>query len=102
MEEIRGKRKVLKGKVVSDKMQKAVIVEVERKFSHPVYRKVVREKKKYKVHNPDNTARMGDFIEIMETRPLSRDKCWRLVRVIEKARGIVDEKTEKPKNEKTD
>lgn len=86
----RGKRKVLTGLVISDKMQKTAIVEVERKYRHPMYKKVVRAKKKYKVHNPDQpglTARMGDFVEIMETRPLSKEKRWRLVKVIRKAKG---------------
>lgn len=81
----RGKRKVLTGLVISDKMQKTAIVEVERKYRHPMYKKVVRAKKKYKVHNPENTAHMDDFVEIMETRPLSKEKRWRLVRIIQKA-----------------
>lgn len=85
----RGKRKVLKGLVISDKMQKTAIVEVERKYRHPMYKKVVRAKKNYKVHNPDQpglTAHMDDFVEIMETRPLSKEKRWRLVKVIRKAK----------------
>lgn len=102
MDTERGKRKVRKGKVVSDRMQKTVIVEVERKFRHPKYKKVVRAKKKFKAHNPDNIAHMGDFVEIMETRPLSKEKRWRVVRVIERAKVAIDEKTEKPKNEKTE
>lgn len=106
MLEQRGKRKVFKGKVVSDKMQKTVVVEVERKYRHPMYKKVVREKKKYKVHNPGDMAHVGDFVEIMETRPLSKEKHWRLMKIIEKAGGIEDIKedikTEKQKNEKTD
>lgn len=97
----RGKRKVLKGLVLSDKMQKTVIVKVERRFRHPIYKKVVLKKKKYKVHNPDNKARIGDFIEIIETRPLSKEKNWRLVRIIEKAKGIENQKTEEQKDEKT-
>ncbi len=88
----RGKRKVLKGRVKSDRMQKTIIVEVERKFRHPLYKKVIKKKENYKVHNPDDVAHIGDFVEIMETRPLSKDKRWRLVRVLEKAKGI-EEKT---------
>lgn len=87
MEEERGKRKVLKGKVISDKMKKTAIIEVERKFRHPIYKKVVREKKKYKVDNPENAARIGDFVEITETRPLSKEKRWRISKIILKAKG---------------
>lgn len=101
----RGKRKVFKGKVVRDKMQKTIIVEVERKYRHPIYKKVVREKKKYKVHNPEDMAHVGDSVKIMETRPLSKEKHWRLAMIIEKAKGIEDIKedikTEEQKNEKT-
>lgn len=85
----RGKRKVRKGRVVSDKMQKTVIVEVERRFRHPLYKKVVRARKKFMAHNPEKpelTAHMGDLVEIMETRPLSKNKRWRVVRIIEKAK----------------
>lgn len=88
MEEQRGKRKVLKGKVIGDKMQKTAIIEVERTFRHPKYKKVVREKKKYKVDNPENTARIGDFVEIMETRALSKEKRWRVSKIVQKAKGI--------------
>lgn len=88
MEEKRGRRKILTGRVLSDKMQKTVIVEVERKYRHPVYKKVVRARKRYKVHNPDNIAHTDDFVEMMETRPLSKEKRWRLVRVIRKAKGL--------------
>lgn len=87
MEEKRSKRKVLKGKVISDKMQKTAIVVVERKFRHPTYKKVVREKKKYKVDNPENSARIGDIVEITETRPLSKEKRWRVSKIIQKAKG---------------
>lgn len=87
MEEQRGKRKVLKGKIISDKMQKTAIVEVERTFRHPKYKKVVREKKKYKVDNPENTARIGDLVEIMGTRPLSKEKHWRVSKIVQKAKG---------------
>lgn len=90
MESKRGKRKVLRGIVISDKMDKTIVVSVERKFPHPIYRKVVRDKRKFKVHDPENTAHPGDMVEVMETRPLSKEKRWRLVKVIGKP------KTDKP------
>lgn len=83
----RGKRKILKGRVARDKMQKTIVVEVERRYRHPVYKKVVRARKKYMVHNPDNTAHIGDLVEIKESRPLSKGKNWRLARIIEQAKG---------------
>lgn len=91
MEMQRGARKVRKGRVTGDKMQKTIIVEVERKYRHPIYKKVLRARKRYKVHNPDNTAHTGDLVEIMETKPLSKEKRWRLVKVIQKAKGIDEE-----------
>lgn len=81
----RGGRKVRRGIVISDKMDKTVVVKVERKFRHPVYTKIVRDKTNFKVHDPENTAHIGDMVEIMETRPLSREKRWRLVKIIGKS-----------------
>jgi len=81
----RGKRKMLRGIVVADKMDKTIVVKVERKFPHPIYRKIVRRNSKVKAHDLQNTACVGDTVEIMETRPISRDKRWRLVKVIRKA-----------------
>ncbi|RKY59544.1 MAG: 30S ribosomal protein S17 [Candidatus Latescibacterota bacterium] len=78
----RGKRKVLVGQVVSDKMDKTVVVEVTRTFRHPLYRHVVRRRSKFMAHDEGNVAKIGDLVEIMETRPLSRRKRWRVVRVI--------------------
>jgi len=78
----RGKRKVLVGQVVSDKMDKTVVVEVTRAFRHPLYRHVVRRRSKFMAHDEGNVAKIGDLVEIMETRPLSRRKRWRVVRVI--------------------
>jgi len=86
MEEKKGKRKELSGKVVSDKMQKTIVVVVERKFRHPVYKKVVKVVKKYKVHSPENMAHTGDIVEIIETRPLSREKRWCLKKIVKKAK----------------
>jgi small subunit ribosomal protein S17 len=84
-ESVRNQRKTRTGKVVSDKMNKTIVVVVETSVRHPLYKKTVNVTKKYKVHDEENAAKIGDVVEIMETRPLSRDKCWRLVRVIEKA-----------------
>lgn len=84
MESKRGKRKVLKGIVLSDKMDKTLVVNVERRYPHPIYKKIVRDKHKYKVHDAENSAHIGDEVEIMETRPLSKHKRWRLVKVINK------------------
>lgn len=85
MEE-RGIRKVLTGKVVSDKMDKTVVVSVDTQIRHPLYGKIVRRSKKFKAHDENNQCRAGDVVKIMETRPLSRDKRWRVVEVVEKAR----------------
>ena len=75
-------RKRLVGVVVSDRMTKTRVVRVTRLVRHPVYERVVRRTKKFKVHDPDSTAKLGDEVRIEETRPLSREKCWRLVEVI--------------------
>ena len=75
-------RKTMTGFVVSDKMDKTVVVKVERKFSHPVFKKVVKTTKKYKVHDEKNECMEGDFIRIQETRPLSKEKRWRLLGVV--------------------
>jgi len=78
--------KQLVGRVVSNKMQKTVVVEVERTRRHPLYGKVVRVHKHYKAHDEDNACGVGDTVLVMETRPLSKDKRWRLVEIIEKAK----------------
>ena len=80
-----GQRKVREGIVVSDKMDKTVVVLVERLVQHAVYKKYVRQRKKYKAHDPDNRCRVGDQVSIVETRPLSRDKRWRVQNVIKPA-----------------
>jgi len=84
--ENRNNRKVLVGIVVSDKMDKTITVAIEEKVAHPLYKKVVKKTKKYKVHDENNEAGEGDTVEIMETRPLSKDKYFRLVRIVEKAK----------------
>ncbi len=81
----RGSRKTRVGRVVSDKMDKTVVVAVERTTRHPLYGKIIRKTSKYKVHDADNKCRAGDKVKIMETRPLSKDKNWRLVEILEKS-----------------
>lgn len=81
-----GKRKTRVGTVVSDKMDKTVVVEVERITAHPLYGRRLKRTKKYKVHDENNEAQVGDRVRIMETRPLSKEKRWRLVEIIEKSR----------------
>jgi small subunit ribosomal protein S17 len=82
----RGSRKEREGRVVSDKMQKTVVVALERRVAHPVYGKMVKRTVKVKAHDEENTAKTGDLVRIAETRPLSKDKRWRLVAVVERAR----------------
>ena len=82
----RTSRKTRIGMVVSDKMQKTVVVSIERRVQHPVYGKMVRRTKKLKAHDEQNEAKTGDTVRIMETRPLSKDKRWRVVEIIERAR----------------
>ena len=82
----RGTRKTRTGLVVSDKMAKTVVVAIERRVPHPVYGKMVRRTTKLKAHDEQNEAKTGDTVRIMETRPLSKDKRWRVVEIIERAR----------------
>ena len=84
--ETRASRKTRVGVVVSDKMQKTVVVAIERRMPHPVYGKMVTRTKKYKAHDEENTAKVGDRVRIAETRPLSKDKRWRVVEIVERAR----------------
>ncbi|GIP55764.1 MULTISPECIES: 30S ribosomal protein S17 [Paenibacillus] len=84
MEE-RNSRKVQIGKVVSDKMDKTIVVAVETYKKHDLYHKRIKYTKKFKAHDENNTAKIGDTVKISETRPLSKDKRWRLVEVVEKA-----------------
>ena len=86
MAEERNVRKVRAGKVVSDKMNKTVVVAVERKVPHALYNKPMVSTKRFKAHDENNEARFGDRVLIMETRPLSKDKRWRLVEIVEKAK----------------
>lgn len=82
----RGNRKVLTGIVVSDVNDKTIVVKVERKSKHPLYKKLVISHKKYHAHDEKNEAKIGDKVEIAETRPMSATKNWRLVQIIEKAK----------------
>ena len=82
----RNARKVYRGTVVSDKMDKTITVMVETKKTHPLYGKRVKYSKKFKAHDENNEARIGDKVVIMETRPLSKTKRWRLVQIIERAK----------------
>ena len=82
----RNNRKVREGIVVSDKMDKTIVVAIKDKAKHPLYKKTINKKKKLKAHDENNEAGIGDKVEIMETRHISRDKCWRLVKIVEKAK----------------
>jgi small subunit ribosomal protein S17 len=82
---MQGKRRTVTGRVVSDKMDKTIVVSVERLRRHPIYKRVVRLSSKFKAHDQENTARVGDTVRIEESRPLSREKRWTVVEVV--ARG---------------
>ena len=79
-------RKTRVGKVVSDKMEKTVVVAIEDRVAHPLYKKIVGRTYKLKAHDENNTCNVGDWVKVMETRPLSKDKRWRVVEIIEKAK----------------
>ena len=85
MEE-RNLRKTRTGKVVSDKMDKTIVVAVEAHVKHPLYKKIVKRTYKLKAHDENNECKIGDTVKVMETRPLSKDKRWRLVEIMEKAK----------------
>ena len=86
---MQGKRRTKVGRVVPDKMDKTVVVSVERLRRHPIYKRVVRLSSKFKVHDEENTARVGDTVRIEESRPLSREKRWTIVEIV--ARGSHEE-----------
>ena len=81
------RRKVLVGEVVSDRMHKTITVKVERRIRHPIYERVIRRSKKYHAHDEQNQCRIGDQVRIMETRPLSKTKRWRLIEIIRRQAG---------------
>ena len=85
-EATRGRRKLRVGKVVSDRMDKTVVVSIERLVKHPTYGRYVRRRAKFKVHDEKNECRIGDTVRFMETRPMSKDKRWRFVEFVERAK----------------
>ena len=86
MNETRNLRKTRVGRVVSDKMDKTVVVAIVDSVKHPLYKKIVKRTVKFKAHDEQNACGIGDQVEVMETRPLSKDKHWRVIRIIEKAK----------------
>ncbi len=86
MAEARGNRKTRTGVVVSDKMDKTIVVEIRTRVKHPLYGKIMNRTNKLKAHDEENACGIGDTVRVMETRPLSKDKRWRLVEIIEKAK----------------
>ncbi|MEG1107633.1 MAG: 30S ribosomal protein S17 [Oscillospiraceae bacterium] len=87
MNEVRtSSRKTRVGKVVSDKMDKTIVVIVEDRVAHPLYKKIIKKTYRLKAHDENNECRIGDKVKVMETRPLSKDKRWRLTEIIEKAK----------------
>jgi small subunit ribosomal protein S17 len=86
MEEKRNNRKVREGLVTSNKMEKSIMVSVERKLKHPKYGKFLKRTTKLMAHDEKNECTIGDKVRVMETRPLSKSKCWRLIEIIEKAK----------------
>ena len=82
----RGQRKVRVGKVISNKMQKSIVVAIERRVAHPIYKKYYRRTTTFMVHDEQQAAGIGDVVKVMETRPLSKRKRWRLVEIVEKAK----------------
>lgn len=86
MEEKRNLRKTRTGIVVSDKMDKTIVVAIRERVKHPLYGKIVNRTKKFKVHDETNQCGIGDKVRVMETRPLSKDKHWRVIEIVEKAK----------------
>jgi small subunit ribosomal protein S17 len=83
---MRGRRKTIVGFVTSDKMEKTIVVKVTRRIQHLRYKKIINRTSKFKVHDEENSCNIGDKVLVMETRPLSKDKRWRLVKIIEKVK----------------
>lgn len=82
----KGKKKILQGRVVSDKCEKTITVLVTRRKLHPIYKKYVEVSKKVKAHDETNTAKVGDVVRVIESRPISKEKRWRLLQIVERAR----------------
>jgi len=85
-ETTRNRRKIRVGRVVSDRMEKTIVVSIERLVKHPTYGRYVRRRAKFKVHDEKNECKVGDLVRFMETRPISKDKRWRFVEVLERAK----------------
>jgi small subunit ribosomal protein S17 len=81
------RRKIFVGEVVSNRMQKTITVQVERRVRHPIYERVIKRSKKFHVHDEHNQCQIGDVVRIVETRPLSKTKCWRLLEIIQRRTG---------------
>jgi small subunit ribosomal protein S17 len=81
------RRKIFIGEVVSNRMQKTITVQVERRVRHPIYERVIKRSKKFHVHDEHNQCQIGDMVRIVETRPLSKTKCWRLLEIIQRRTG---------------
>jgi small subunit ribosomal protein S17 len=81
-------KKIRMGEVVSNKMDKTILVKVERRFQHPVYGKYIRRTKKFMAHDPENSCQIGDKVRIVESRPLSRRKRWRLLEIVERSKMV--------------
>jgi len=79
-------RKVFVGTVVSNKMDKTIVVAIKTRTAHPLYGKILNRTNKFKAHDEENTCQVGDVVKIMETRPISREKCWRLLEIVERAK----------------
>ena len=94
MSEVRGMRKTRVGVVVSDKMDKTITIAVKYRVRHPLYGKIMNRTTKIKAHDENNECGIGDTVRVMETRPLSHDKRWRLVEIIEKAKSALSDKEE--------
>jgi len=86
--EVKKNKKIRLGEVVSNKMDKTIVVKVERKFNHPFFKRIVKRSKKYKAHDQENQCEIGDTVRIVETRPLSKHKRWRLLEITEKVQKI--------------
>ena len=82
----KGNKRELTGRVVSNKMQKTIVVAIERRKLHPLYKKYITLTKKVKAHDENNSAGIGDLVRVLECRPISKDKCWRLTEILEKAK----------------
>jgi len=81
-----GRKKIKIGRVTSDKMDKSRVIAVERRIKHPLYKKVVKKTSKFMAHDEKNESHIGDMVKIIETRPLSKRKCWRIIEIIERAK----------------